>query len=831
MELLQAAGSGEAEGTGHGDSDVVGMNQPLILPWGKSRNNASGCCSGRLTTANNTTKRVILGASVVVVLTVVVLVLGLLGLLPEFKARDDGDDDPSGSSSQLPTATNSSSSPAVTVGQFSTGGAHPPASTRAPLPATFSPPSASGPFLPCPLRPLPGSRVRTPSFLRSVNGTLAATFHSRSTPAAAGEDSNTPRPQGSNSTTTTTTSNVVNLGWTQYCFESGGVNGPTLRMWPGDKLLLTLQNEMAPDLQRTSAVVMPAASACGSNIRDKSSTNVHFHGMNISPKCHRDEIVYTLINSGDSFTYNISLALDITPGFYWYHPHVMEATDIGTQGGASGAIIVEGIEQVYPAVAGLPEVLLLIRDQPRPQPQVVTASGKPAVVQLPTTPSRSTGDNSAEAPLTAAPTSTLSPAMSSTGPSTPSSVFTTAATLATTPTVPDASDPAGPPAWDLSVNYVPILYPEYIPATLDMPADMKMFWRVGNLCADANLELQLEYDGVPQVLELVARDGVPLDPKRPVLLTSLPLLTASRYEFIALSPKSSVRLAQIITRKVDTGVDGDSNPQRPLVNIFVPQDTRVSTNTSMATVTPNSFPGVVDPRTLQPLVLPNPLYFTNTSNTTDTGTNSRSSTLPQSSSGGQESPPSPESSSHSTESIVVYDPEAYKSAILSTVPVANRSLYFSEIMSIPGDPKSPTVFFITVKGSDEEAFSPTNLPALVATQGTVEDWYIENRSQELHTFHIHQIHFLLLERNGVPVNATEQLWMDTVPVPAWDNSADESQAAPDLDNSTGIQVPSVKVRLDFSGDIVGETVYHCHILEHEDNGMMAILRILPAEPV
>jgi FtsP/CotA-like multicopper oxidase with cupredoxin domain len=34
--------------------------------------------------------------------------------------------------------------------------------------------------------------------------------------------------------------------------------------------------------------------------------------------------------------------------------------------------------------------------------------------------------------------------------------------------------------------------------------------------------------------------------------------------------------------------------------------------------------------------------------------------------------------------------------------------------------------------------------------------------------------------------------------------------------------------MDFRGKDVGDFVYHCHILGHEDNGMMAIIRVLPA---
>ena len=33
--------------------------------------------------------------------------------------------------------------------------------------------------------------------------------------------------------------------------------------------------------------------------------------------------------------------------------------------------------------------------------------------------------------------------------------------------------------------------------------------------------------------------------------------------------------------------------------------------------------------------------------------------------------------------------------------------------------------------------------------------------------------------------------------------------------------------MDFRGPDVGDFVYHCHILDHEDNGMMAIIRVMP----
>ena len=79
-------------------------------------------------------------------------------------------------------------------------------------------------------------------------------------------------------------------------------------------------------------------------------------------------------------------------------------------------------------------------------------------------------------------------------------------------------------------------------------------------------------------------------------------------------------------------------------------------------------------------------------------------------------------------------------------PVRTRRLYFSEKLLDPNNPNSATEFYITVDGQTPAPFDPqSGVPNIIAKQGTVEDWIIENRSNELHAFHIHQLHFLLLD--------------------------------------------------------------------------------------
>jgi len=472
-------------------------------------------------------------------------------------------------------------------------------------------------------------------------------------------------------------------GRTLYCFTTpDGAESPTLHIWPGDHLIVTVKNNLpAPASAGSMAMATNAAFICGAAMMDASSVNVHYHGTNTSPTCHSDEVIHTLINSGETFTYNVAFPSDEPPGLYWYHPHVHGISEPAVQGGASGAIVVEGIESLQPAVAGLPQRLLIVRDQ------MVAGSPTP-------------GGNV--------------------------------------------------PSWDLTLNYVPIAYPALTPALIQAPYSTTEFWRVLNASADTILDFQVVYDGVPQELMLVALDGVPVGSQDGIHVgslipfTHLRLPTASRAEFIVRTPSPDVHSAQFITQSVDTGPDGDNDPQRVLATIVG----SASTESGMA------LPAAVAPPASH-------LRF---------------------------------------------------SGLAAARVTAKRHLYFSE---------NTTQFFITVDGQTPVAFSPDNPPAIVTRQGSVEDWTIENRSQENHEFHIHQLHFLVLsqdnfELNGSqPVNTIQGQMADMIEIPFWDGNP----AHP---------YPSVTVRMDLRGPDTGDFVYHCHILEHEDGGMMAIIRVLPA---
>jgi FtsP/CotA-like multicopper oxidase with cupredoxin domain len=472
-------------------------------------------------------------------------------------------------------------------------------------------------------------------------------------------------------------------GRTLFCFRTrDGLESPTLHVKPGDILNVTATNKVPqPPAGSPTEPVSDASSRCGDKTMTITSVNLHYHGTNTSPVCHRDEAIHTIINSGQTFRYSLKFPLDQPPGLYWYHPHVHGIAEAAVQGGASGLIVVEGIENVQPLVSGLPERVLIIRDQ-------VVAGGQMA----------------------------------------------------------DASAPS----WDVSLNYVPVSYPGFTPAIIRMNRDEDEFWRVANASADTIIDLQLQFDGVAQPLAVVGLDGVPIGSQdgtrrgKIVKRSDILIPPAGRAEFIVTGPSANVRNASLLTLKVNTGPVGDNDPQR-----------RLATIKPANTVT---WPPVIMPI---PSSAPNPQQF-----------------------------------------------EGLHDAAVTR----HRHLYFSEVISDPTNPASPTNFFITVDGATPVLFDPNNPPAITTTQGSVEDWTIENRTGENHEFHMHQIHFELLKRDGAPVPETDRQFLDVVEVPFW--------------SGTG-PYPSVKVRMDFRGMDIGDFVYHCHILGHEDNGMMAIIRVLP----
>jgi FtsP/CotA-like multicopper oxidase with cupredoxin domain len=128
-------------------------------------------------------------------------------------------------------------------------------------------------------------------------------------------------------------------------------------------------------------------------------------------------------------------------------------------------------------------------------------------------------------------------------------------------------------------------------------------------------------------------------------------------------------------------------------------------------------------------------------------------------------------------------------------PAVKRVVVFSE------NPKPE--FFINGK-----TYSTKAKPMFVVRVGSVEEWHVVNVTQEVHDFHIHQLHFLVQKINGVPVS--HPFWADSFIIPH--RSAVGSKGVPG----------SLDLLMNFRDPVIrGEFLFHCHILDHEDQGMMA----------
>jgi len=565
----------------------------------------------------------------------------------------------------------------------------------------------------CLPRPVAGSLVEEPAEVRSEGGVLRAELRYRDV--------------------------FEPDGRVRYCYLYGGSGeAPTLRVKPGDLVILRLKNDVDVAAHSGDAKFhqhstpgacagdgMPPATSMGTTTSPGTTTtamgaftNLHFHGLTLAPVCHEDDVLHTAIEAGGAaFEYRFRIPADEAPGLYWYHPHIHGATNVQVLGGASGAIIVEGIERANAEVAGLPERLLIIRDQELVNPDaapVQTDSMPPPMVM-----------RDAEGDIL------------------------------------NTGTGGGKPAKDLSINFVPVAFPNYVPAVVKIRPGEKELWRVLNASAITYLDLQMMVNGRPQMMGVVSLDGIPINSNgktadgkaeegkvgkagNRILWQSHVLMPpAGRVEIIVKGPAEGVK-ASLVTRTVDTGPAGENDPTRPLASIVAAADAGEPRARLAASPEPLARPTL---------------------------------------------------------------------AWLGDVqPVRTRKLYFSEKPHDPKDPKSTTDFYLTVEGQEPKLFDPNDTaPNIVVQQGDVEDWIIENRTQELHAFHIHQAHFMLVEWNGVPLD--EPFLRDTINVAYWDGKSG--------------QYPSVKLRMDFRDpNIVGTFVYHCHLLEHEDGGMMGVIRVV-----
>jgi len=130
--------------------------------------------------------------------------------------------------------------------------------------------------------------------------------------------------------------------------KAGDFVAPTIRVAPGQKLSISLDNQLEP-----CTAQQRSDHSCFSDI------NLHTHGMWVSPSGHSDNVLVS-VHPGEQFQYEYDIPADHPAGTFWYHPHQHGAGYVQLGSGMAGALIVTGNR--LPTAAGRGDVDILLKD-------------------------------------------------------------------------------------------------------------------------------------------------------------------------------------------------------------------------------------------------------------------------------------------------------------------------------------------------------------------------------------------------------------------------------------------------------------------------------------
>src|SRR5437660_6622620 len=275
---------------------------------------------------------------------------------------------------------------------------------------------------------------------------------------------------------------------------------PVMWVHPGSTLNVEYKNELAAQ-SREDCFGHPCMQM----------TNLHFHGLHVSPNAPQDDVLDMIASPGETLHYSVQVPPQQPPGLYWYHTHSHGESYVQDLDGMSGAIVVEGIERYVPEVRNMRERILVLRNRVLPADAMERKSVMESVAMQTT--------------------------QCGTAPEKPERAFT--------------------------VNG--ILRPK-----IDIAPGERQFWRIVNASPDRYADLELDSES----LDVVALDGMPLayhDPairKRSMRHVLVP--PAGRVEAIVTGPPAESHAA-LRSRCFDTGPDGDSNPAMVLADIISAQ--------------------------------------------------------------------------------------------------------------------------------------------------------------------------------------------------------------------------------------------------------------------
>lgn len=141
---------------------------------------------------------------------------------------------------------------------------------------------------------------------------------------------------------------------------------------------------------------------------------------------------------------------------------------------------------------------------------------------------------------------------------------------------------------------------------------------------------------------------------------------------------------------------------------------------------------------------------------------------------------------------------------VATSPLPDQMIPYPDLRNLPIDKERVVVFSPApppyYQWIDGRPFDPDHIDQKIKL-GAVERWTIQNTTDDVHPFHIHINDFQVIEING------------------------ESIDAPSVEDTISIPAHGEVTFLTRFEDFDGKYVFHCHILMHEDAGMMAIVEV------
>src|SRR6202008_1807744 len=307
-----------------------------------------------------------------------------------------------------------------------------------------------------------------------------------------------PQVQAKNHVVSLTLHAVNENGRDAFAFDNRTV-APVIRASPGDVLRITYINDLPPRSPETCAVTP-----------SMDMTNLHFHGLTVSPNAPQDDVLGMMAMPGQVLHYSVDIPRDHPPGLFWYHTHPHGESHRQVLDGMSGAIVIEGMKRYVPEVSQLRERVIVVRGRSLENDPNATALMRDVEI-----PHKGCGGEAEKV----------------------EEIF--------------------------SVNGV-------IRPQIEIAPKERQFWRIVNASADRYLDLQLDGES----FEVVALDGMPLayrDPKHPTQKTDhLLVAPAGRLEAIVTGPLSGAHRT-LRTLCVNTGPDGDPNPEMVLADLVPPR--------------------------------------------------------------------------------------------------------------------------------------------------------------------------------------------------------------------------------------------------------------------